>query len=118
MSWYARPFWAFFLYVLPCFVILLFSILLHAKYYNKVTALLSPRGILLHMFQELELVPWTLFQLYYDAYQALWTIFLIIGILVRVRSTFIALTWVFFASIGNILKSSLFGKWRGERERH
>ncbi|KAF7284418.1 hypothetical protein GWI33_022202 [Rhynchophorus ferrugineus] len=99
MSWYARPFWAFFLYVLPCFVILLFSILFHAKYYNK----------------ELELVPWTLFQLYYDAYQALWTIFLIIGILVRVRSTFIALTWVFFASIGNVLKSKLFGKWRDSK---
>lgn len=99
MSWYARPFWAFFLYVIPSFVILLVSILLHAKYYNK----------------DLELEPWTLFQLYYDAYQALWTVVLFIGIILRIRSSFIALLWVLFSTIGNILKSRLFGKWRDSK---
>ncbi|CAG9762031.1 unnamed protein product [Ceutorhynchus assimilis] len=99
MSWYARPFWAFFLYVIPALVISLVTILIHAKYYNK----------------DLELSPWTVFQLYYDAYQALWTIVLFIGILLRIRSSFIALTWVVFASLGNILKSKLFGRWRDSK---
>ncbi|KAJ8969459.1 hypothetical protein NQ317_008791 [Molorchus minor] len=96
MSWYARPLWLFFLYVIPTLLALMASILIHAKYYNK----------------ELQLSPWTLFQLYYDAYQSFWTVVLFIGILLRIRSGFIALIWVFFASIGNVLKSHLFGKWR------
>lgn len=99
MSWYARPYWAFFLYVIPTLVISLFTILIHAKYYNK----------------DLELSPWTQFQLYYDSYQTLWTIFLILGTALRYRSSFIPLTWVFFATVGNILKSHLFARWRGSK---
>ncbi|XP_050315595.1 endoplasmic reticulum metallopeptidase 1-like isoform X2 [Anthonomus grandis grandis] len=99
MSWYARPYWIFFLYVVPTLVISLVTILQHAKYYNK----------------DLELSPWTVFQLYYDAYQSIWTIVLFIGIGLRIRSSFIALMWVAFASLGNILKSKLFGRWRGSK---
>lgn len=99
MSWYARPYWAFLLYVIPTLVISLVTILLHAKYYNK----------------DLELSPWTVFQLYYDAYQAIWTIVLFIGVILRIRSSFIALTWVFFSSLGSILKSRLFGRWPGSK---
>jgi hypothetical protein len=65
-------------------------------------------------FQDLDLSPWTVFQLYYDAYQLIWTIILLFGVMVRVRSSFIALIWVFFASLGNFLKTRLFGKWRGK----
>lgn len=65
-------------------------------------------------FQDLEMSPWTQFQLYYDAYQAIWTLVLLLGVIVRIRSSFIALIWVFFASLGNVLKSKLFGKWRGK----
>lgn len=54
-----------------------------------------------------------MFQIYYDAYQLIWTVVLVLGILLRIRSSFIALSWVFFVSIGNVLKSYLFGKWRG-----
>ncbi|XP_060528863.1 endoplasmic reticulum metallopeptidase 1-like [Cylas formicarius] len=99
MSWYCRPLWAFFLYVIPSLVISLITILLHAKYYNK----------------DLELSPWTVFQLYYDAYQTIWTLILFVGIVLRIRSSFIALTWVFFASLGNILKTLLFGRWRDSK---
>lgn len=64
--------------------------------------------------QEITTYPWTVFQLYFDAYQLLWTIVLLMGISLRIRSSFIALTWVVFASIGNLLKSRLFGQWRGK----
>ncbi|KAH1007293.1 hypothetical protein HUJ04_004549 [Dendroctonus ponderosae] len=96
MSWYARPFWAFFIYVIPTLVISLVAILMHANHFTK----------------EIAMFPWTVFQLYYDAYQLLWTIVLLVGIPLRIRSSFIALTWVVFASIGNLLKSHLFGQWR------
>ncbi|KAJ3647303.1 hypothetical protein Zmor_019187 [Zophobas morio] len=99
MSWYARPLWIFFLYVIPTLVVSMAVILLHSKYYQN----------------DLELSPWTMFQFYYDAYQLIWTIFLLFGVLVRVRSSFIALIWVFFASLGNFLKSRLFGKWRDSK---
>lgn len=36
MSWYARPLWVFFLYVIPTLVISMAAIMLHAKVYNKV----------------------------------------------------------------------------------
>ncbi|KAJ8925688.1 hypothetical protein NQ315_009535 [Exocentrus adspersus] len=99
MSWYARPLWVFFLYVIPTLLVCMTSVLLHAKYYNK----------------SLELSPWTLFQLYYDAYQIIWTVVLLLGVIVRIRSSFIALIWVFFAALGNILKSKLFSKWRDSK---
>lgn len=63
--------------------------------------------------QDLELSSWVTFQLYYDAYQMLWTLLLIFGIAARFRSSFIALLWTAFPALGNILKSKLFGKWRG-----
>lgn len=64
-------------------------------------------------FQDIELSPWTVFQLYYDAYQGIWTLVLIFGIIIRVRSSFIALLWVSFPALGNYLKSKMFTKWRG-----
>jgi hypothetical protein len=36
MSWYARPLWIFFLYVIPTLLVSMAVILLHAKYYQKV----------------------------------------------------------------------------------
>lgn len=96
MSWYARPLWIFFLYVIPTLVISMATVMLHSKLYNK----------------ELETSPWTIFQLYYDAYQLIWTVVLIFGVALRLRSSFIALLWVFSAALGNFLKSVLFSKWR------
>ncbi|CAH1181734.1 unnamed protein product [Phyllotreta striolata] len=96
MSWYARPLWIFFLYVIPTLVVSMATVLLHSRMYNK----------------DLETSPWTLFQLYYDAYQLIWTVVLTLGVLVRLRSSFIALLWVLSAAVGNVLKSALFTKWR------
>lgn len=36
MSWYARPFWAFFIYIIPTLVLSLVAILVHANYFTKV----------------------------------------------------------------------------------
>ncbi|RZB38929.1 endoplasmic reticulum metallopeptidase 1-like, partial [Asbolus verrucosus] len=116
MSWYARPFWLFFLYVIPTLLVSMAVLLLHAKYYQKVILRrCSARRLTFSPFQDLELSPWTLFQLYYDAYQLIWTIILLFGVTVRVRSSFIALIWVIFGSLGNFLKSKLFGKWRDSK---
>lgn len=101
MSWYARPLWLFFLYIIPTLLVPMGTLLLHAKYYHK----------------DIELSPWTIFQLYYDAYQSIWTVILIIGIIIRVRSSFVALIWVFSAALGNLLKSKFFGKWRSMESR-
>ncbi|CAH1280027.1 unnamed protein product [Diabrotica balteata] len=99
MSWYARPLWIFFLYVIPTLVISMATVLYHAKVYNK----------------DIEMSPWTVFQLYYDAYQLLWTLVLLLGVAIRLRSSFIALLWVFSATLGNIFKSLLFTRWRGSK---
>lgn len=99
MSWYARPLWAFFLYVIPSLLVTMALLIMHAKKYHK----------------DLDVWPWVMFQLYYDAYQLIWTIVLAIGIMVRVRSSFIALLWVIFPCIGNLVRSKLFRTWRDGR---
>nr|XP_023012163.1 endoplasmic reticulum metallopeptidase 1-like [Leptinotarsa decemlineata] len=99
MSWYARPLWVFFLYVIPTLIVSMATILTHAKVYNK----------------DIDSSPWTLFQLYYDAYQTIWTVVLLMGVLIRLRSSFIALIWVFAAALGNVLKSMLFNQWRDSK---
>lgn len=99
MSWYANPVWILFLYVIPTYTACMLTIYLHASYFNK----------------ELILSPWTLFQLYFDAYQLLWTIFLALGVIARIRSSFIALIWVIAATIENLVKTQLYGKWRDSK---
>ncbi|CAH1998298.1 unnamed protein product [Acanthoscelides obtectus] len=99
MSWYARPLWAFFLYVIPTLLVCMATVLLHAKLFNS----------------DLDVSPWAKFQIYYDAYQVIWTVVLFFGILLRIRSSFIAWTWTFFAALGNILKSKLYGRFRDSK---
>lgn len=36
MSWFARPLWIFFLYVIPTLLVSMAVLLLHAKFYQKV----------------------------------------------------------------------------------
>ncbi|KAL3286357.1 hypothetical protein HHI36_000864 [Cryptolaemus montrouzieri] len=99
MSWYANPVWIFFLYVIPTYIASILTIYLHASYFNK----------------DLILSPWTLFQLYFDAYQLLWTICLALGVIARIRSSFIALIWVIAATVENLVKSYIYGKWRDSK---
>ncbi|KRT84651.1 hypothetical protein AMK59_725, partial [Oryctes borbonicus] len=100
MAWYGRPLWVFFLYMVPTTLVSMFVIYLHAKYNHK----------------DIDVWPWTIFQIYFDAYQLIWTVVLTFGIIFRIRSSFIALLSAIFMAIGNLLKSKLFrkqkdGKW-------
>lgn len=56
---------------------------------------------------------WTLYQIYFDAYSVIWMLILFVCILLEIRSGFIPLHWVLFPMLGNILRISLFEKWRG-----
>ncbi|KAK9707901.1 Peptidase family M28 [Popillia japonica] len=100
MAWYGRPLWVFFLYMVPTTLVSKFVIFAHAKYNHK----------------DIEVWPWTVFQIYYDAYQLIWTVVLTIGTILRIRSSFIALLSAVFMAMANLLKSKLFakqkdGKW-------
>jgi hypothetical protein len=56
---------------------------------------------------------WTLFQLYSDGYQIMWTLILLMCTMLQIRSGFIALLWIFFAIIENFSRTLLFRHWRG-----
>ncbi|KAI4469139.1 metallopeptidase m28 family member [Holotrichia oblita] len=96
MAWYGRPLWVFFLYMVPTTLASKFVIYMHAKYSHK----------------DINVWPWTVFQIYYDAYQLIWTVVLTIGTILRIRSSFIALLSAVFMAVANLLKSKLFQKQR------
>lgn len=56
---------------------------------------------------------WILYQMYCDAYSVTWMIILSLCVLLKIKSGFIPLHWVFFPAIGNILRLNFFYKWRG-----
>ncbi|KAE8739131.1 hypothetical protein FOCC_FOCC015360 [Frankliniella occidentalis] len=95
MSWYARPIWIIFLYVLPSLIFPMILLLYKAQKQRKVVV-----------------SPWTLFQLYYDSYQLVWSIMLLLSTLFRVQSGFIPLFWVIFPTIGNLIRIKVFQHWR------
>lgn len=67
----------------------------------------------LFYFFQIVLSPWTLFQLYYDGYQLVWSITLLLSTLSRIQSAFIPLFWVVFPTVGNLIRLKLFHHWRG-----
>ncbi|KAG8034787.1 hypothetical protein G9C98_007863 [Cotesia typhae] len=95
MSWYARPAWLFFLYVCPTLAVSMLCFLYAANRQKQVVN-----------------TPWTLYQLYNDAYSVIWMSVLLACILLEIRSGFIPLHWVIFPAFGNIIRHSLFEKWR------
>ncbi|XP_058797320.1 endoplasmic reticulum metallopeptidase 1-like [Phymastichus coffea] len=95
MSWYARPAWLFFLYVCPTVAVsMTFFLFMAARQKKDVYS------------------SWTLYQLYFDAYNVFWMTVLLFCILLDIRSGFIPLHWVLFLSLGNILRQTFFNKWR------
>ncbi|KAK4885667.1 hypothetical protein RN001_001938 [Aquatica leii] len=96
MSWYARPLWIFFLYVVPAMLVLMATILYHARTTHK----------------DIKSSAWPTFRLYYDAYQLLWTLSLFVGVILRIRSSFVPLFWTLFPSVGTLLMKYL-EHWRG-----
>ncbi|XP_034950352.1 endoplasmic reticulum metallopeptidase 1-like [Chelonus insularis] len=95
MSWYARPAWLFFLYVCPTIAVSMNWFLYVGNRQRKNIN-----------------SPWTLYQLYCDAYSAIWMIVLFVCVLLEIRSGFIPLHWVIFPVLGNILRHNFFEKWR------
>lgn len=98
MSWYSRPAWIFFLYVVPTMFVSLTVILMSAR---------KQRNII-HS-------PWQLYRLYYNGSQAIFTVAVIIAIIFRIRSGFIPGMWVLFSSLGTVLQNTLFIKWKDWR---
>ncbi|XP_076761618.1 endoplasmic reticulum metallopeptidase 1 [Xylocopa sonorina] len=96
MSWYARPAWLFFLYVVPTiFVSMTFFLYVGSHQKKKVKS------------------AWILYQIYCDSYCIIWMSVLSCCVLFEIRSGFIPLHWVVFPTLGNILRYNFFNKWRG-----
>ena len=58
--------------------------------------------------------PWTLYQLYSDSYQFMWTLILLVCTFLYIRSGFIALLWIVFSSTESILYTRIFRHWIGK----
>ncbi|XP_043512200.1 endoplasmic reticulum metallopeptidase 1-like [Frieseomelitta varia] len=96
MSWYARPAWLFFLYVVPTiFVSMTFFLFLGSRQKKEVKS------------------AWVLYQIYCDSYSLIWISVLFYCVIFEIRSGFIPLHWVVFPTVGNIVRCNFFNKWRG-----
>ncbi|XP_077299515.1 endoplasmic reticulum metallopeptidase 1-like [Arctopsyche grandis] len=95
MSWYARPFWLYTLYVLQVVSI--------------------PAICLLIVTTKQRLNPnfsgWLLVQLYADAFSLLWSSLLLLCLLMRIRSGFLAMLWVLCPAAVGLLRHSLVPHW-------
>ncbi|XP_039276206.1 endoplasmic reticulum metallopeptidase 1 [Nilaparvata lugens] len=98
MSWFARPVWIFFLYIIPSLLVPLLVTLLAARRQRLVIR-----------------SPWTLFRLYCDANQILYTTMTLICLLFRIRSGFIPAMWLFFSCISSVLRERIFAHWKDWR---
>lgn len=98
MSWFGNPIWIYFLYVIP---VLTTGMIITRWQAGKTTKRLSVGK------ENKEPNCWTIFQIYFDATQILWTFVMVIAMALGVLSGFIALLWVVFASVYNLMKHSL-----------
>lgn len=96
MSWFSRPCWIFFLYICPTLFVPMALLLIVSRWQRPVFT-----------------SAWGLFQLYSDGYQVMWTLILLACTLLQIRSGFIALLWIAFATLENFVRTSLFRHWRG-----
>ncbi|CAD1468779.1 unnamed protein product, partial [Heterotrigona itama] len=96
MSWYARPAWLFFLYVVPTiFISMTFFLFVGSRQKKEVKS------------------AWILYQIYCDSYSIIWISVLFYCVIFEIRSGFIPLHWVVFPTVGNIFRCNFFNKWRG-----
>lgn len=91
MSWYSKPIWIVFLYILPTLGVSMTVI----YYFGK------------KQKQNINSY-WVLYQIHYDAAQIMWTLLLVITTILKIRSGFISLLWVMFAAIGNLLQQAIY----------
>ncbi|XP_017763460.1 PREDICTED: endoplasmic reticulum metallopeptidase 1-like [Eufriesea mexicana] len=96
MSWYARPAWLFFLYVVPTiFVSMTFFLFVGSRQKKELKS------------------TWVLYEIYCDSYSIIWMSVLSCCVVFEIRSGFIPLHWVVFPTLGNILRCNFFNKWKG-----
>ncbi|KAJ9585933.1 hypothetical protein L9F63_020441, partial [Diploptera punctata] len=95
MSWFAHPVWIFFLYICPTLFVPMSVLLFVSKWQRPLVG-----------------SPWTLYQMYSDSYQLMWTLILLLCTLLHIRSGFIALLWIVFSSLENIICANLLRHWR------
>lgn len=107
MSWFGNSVWIYFLYVIPT--------LTTGLAITRWQAEKTTRG--LQQVGKDKLAPscWTVFQIYFDATLILWTFLMVISMALGVLSGFIALLWVVFASVYNILHKTMQRRHHGWR---
>lgn len=90
MSWYSRPTWLLFLYVIPSTVTIM-----ALQHYFSVNQLKVVKSKML------------LFQIYYDVYQFIWTFILLMTVIFRIRSGYIVWLWVIGPGLGILIQRIL-----------
>ncbi|CAH0380645.1 unnamed protein product [Bemisia tabaci] len=98
MSWFSRPAWLFFLYLIPVFVTLLSSTMIFSKKIRKEVS-----------------NPWIVHRIYHDAVQLIWTIILALAIIFKIRSGILLSLWVLFLVISWVVREKVFTQWRDWR---
>lgn len=108
MSWFGNPIWMYLLYVVPTlntgFIITRRSADATTE---RLARMVEKRDVTLNC--------WTVFQIYFDATLILWTFLMVVTLAVGLLSGFIALLWVIFASLYNIVQQVAF---KGRAQRH
>lgn len=94
MSWYGRPIWIYFLYVIPTMTA--------GFHITQWSSQQTAKRLQLNN-RKCRLSCWTVFQVYFDATQIVWTFVMIVTVAVGVLSGFIAILWVFFAALHNLI---------------
>nr|CAD7460312.1 unnamed protein product [Timema tahoe] len=98
MSWFSRPLWIVFLYIIPSLLVPMVLLSLVSRWQRPVIG-----------------SPWTLFQLYYDSYQLIWTFLLVLSIVFKIRSGLVPLMWVLFPALGNLMRDTFFRHCKDSR---
>lgn len=88
LSWYSRPVWIFFLYIIPTFIMPIF---VAQQYKKKLETMIAS--------------PLTIFQIYHDSNLCIFTVISLILSLFRIRSNFIVTLWLTFSFISWLLKT-------------
>lgn len=96
MSWFGNPVWIYFIYVTPS--------LATGLVITKWQAAKTSKRLQLKEKEKTEPNCWIVFQIHFDATQLLWTLIMVIAMVLGIMSGFIALLWVVFGSVYNILQ--------------
>lgn len=111
LSWFARPIWIFFLYIIPTFLTSIFVAQAFKKKFNTVSfsrTILRMRRkmeIIIHCVFQLISLPSTISTIYYDSNICIFTTISAFLTLSLIRSNFIVSIWLAFSFSFWILKT-------------